>query len=560
MGRIRFAFPPLSAVVCAAFLVGTGAVTRSETPAVAAGQSDPASVALLSPAIARHFPDPAGRYETPAFTPGREGFPAHDEVLTFARGLALRHPSHVTFEVIGASQEGREVPLLILAAGGRPLASRPTVLVIGQQHGNEPAGGEGALAIATELAGPRAALLNHVNVFIVPRANPDGAARFVRATPSGTDVNRDHLLLQTPEARALAGLVRRQRPQIVLDLHEFTVGDRWVRKFGVVQAYDALLQPATVGNLHPAVSRAAEGQFLARMRAALEREGQRTFVYHTTSPDVDDKAVSMGGVQPDTGRNVNGLRQAVSILVETRGIGLGRAHLARRVHAHVTAALAAVEEAARQGPRLVARVHAVHRDVAAEACRGALVVDARLRPGRQVMTFLDATTGEERRLDVEWRSAVKPLVTRSRQRPCGYLLAATERAAVERLKALGVAVQRVVEPGTWRLERYHVDASDEGQRQDARGAIDDGAPIRLFTVRLVRGRAPVAAGDFYISMAQPLGAIVAAALEPDSQSSFAANGLLDIEHGGLRRVMTPPPARALVRDDSSDTARAPPIQ
>ena len=86
------------------------------------------------------------------------------------------------------------------------------------------------------------------------------------------------------------------------------------------------------------------------MRAALEREGQRTFVYHTTSPDGDDKAVSMGGVQPDTGRNVNGLRQAVSILVETRGIGLGRAHLARRVHAHVTAALAAVEEAARQRP------------------------------------------------------------------------------------------------------------------------------------------------------------------------------------------------------------------
>ena len=38
----------------------------------------------------------------------------------------------------------------------------------------------------------------------------------------------------------------------------------------------------------------------------------------------------------DTGRNVNGLKNAVSLLVETRGVGLGRLHIQRRVHTQVT--------------------------------------------------------------------------------------------------------------------------------------------------------------------------------------------------------------------------------
>jgi hypothetical protein len=511
----------------------------------AGAQFDPARVAEPLAAIADRFPDPADRYDTPGFRQGRDDFASHDEVLAFALDLARRPSARVTIDSIGRSQGGREIPLLVFAGRGGLSPSRPTVLVIGQQHGNEPAGGEGALAIAELLAGPRAALLDRVNVLIIPRANPDGAERFARATASGADVNRDHLLLQTPEARAIAGVARRHRPHVVLDLHEFTVGDRWVRKFGVVQHYDVLLQAATVGNLHPGIARAAEREFLARIRRAVATAGQRSFVYHTTSPDPADPVVSMGGVQPDTGRNVNGLRHAVSLLIETRGVGIGRAHFARRVHAHVIAAMGAIDEAARQGPALVARAHRIDRDVAARACRGTLVIDAQLAPGRQMMQFLDARTGQERRIEMAWRSATPLQVTRTRPRPCGYVLAASETAAVDRLRALGVRVQEVIAPAVWHVERYDVQAIEDAQRQDARGAIDEGAAIRLLTVRTAPAREQVAAGDWYVSLAQPLASLVAAALEPDSQNSFAANRLLDIDGGTLRRAVATPPARVL---------------
>src|SRR5207244_789694 len=56
--------------------------------------------------------------------------------------------------------------------------------------------------------------------------------------------------------------------------------------------------------------------------------------------------VSMGGIGADTGRNVAALRNAVSFLIETRGVGIGLAHFKRRVHTHVTAAQAILQAAA----------------------------------------------------------------------------------------------------------------------------------------------------------------------------------------------------------------------
>ena len=56
-----------------------------------------------------------------------------------------------------------------------------------------------------ESAPDRAALLRRVNILALPRANPDGAALFKRSTAQDDiDMNRDHLLLRTPEARAMA--------------------------------------------------------------------------------------------------------------------------------------------------------------------------------------------------------------------------------------------------------------------------------------------------------------------------------------------------------------------
>lgn len=487
-------------------------------------------------AVAQRYPDPALTYQTPGLRPGRSDLTSHGEVWAYLRQLAATNPSmHLT--TVGASQQGLGIPLVLLSAKGQFQADKPTVLILGQQHGNEPAGGEAALALVQLLATSQSALLESVNVVIMPRANPDGAQNFVRATANGLDVNRDHLLLQTPEARAIAATALRFAPQVVMDLHEFTVGGRWIDKFGAYAKYDALLQAATVGNMDAGVAKLALREFVASARAALESQGLNTFWYHTTSNDARDKVVSMGGVQPDTGRNVYGLRHAVSLLIETRGVGIGRAHYARRVHSHVLATLAVLRTAGAQGNALVQAVAAARQATEGLACTGEMVVQAQARPTREVLQLVDAKTGVDRAATVDWRSALELKVDQYRTRPCGYWLSANQTDAVERLRALGVTVLPVRQDRAARVESYRVLTETGGQRQDARGAIAADQPIRELTVATEASQRQLPAGSWYVPMGQPLGALVAAALEPDSQNSFVANHVLDVDAGTLLRVM-----------------------
>ncbi|TAG49467.1 MAG: peptidase M14 [Betaproteobacteria bacterium] len=502
-------------------------------------QFDPAKVAPVPAAVSQRYSDPDVRYTSPGMAPGRKDFTSHEEVLTYSRQLAAQSDKWMRMESIGKSQQGRDIPLLLLSSPSSFQPDKPTVLILGQQHGNEPAGGEAALALAQRLVTTQRSLLEQVNVVIMPRANPDGAENFVRATANGLDVNRDHLLLQTPEAKAIAATALRFSPQVVMDLHEFTVGGRWLDKFSAYAKYDALLQAATVGNMDSKVGDLALKEFVGNARLALESLGQSVFWYHTSSADATDTVVSMGGVQPDTGRNVYGLRNAVSILIETRGVGLGRAHFARRVHSHVVASLAVIQSAAGQGTRLVTAVRGAGDAAAAQACVGDLVIRAQASPGRETLQFVDAASGADRAIEVEWRSALKLRVDRVRPRPCGYWLAATQNEAANKLRALGVQLQPVLREQRVSAERYKVLAEKGGQRQDARGAIASSAAIRDVTVELERFDKVLPAGGWFVSMNQALANVIAAALEPDSQNSYVANHVLDLSETSILRVMQP---------------------
>ncbi|MFX5530203.1 M14 family zinc carboxypeptidase, partial [Acinetobacter baumannii] len=84
-----------------------------------------------------------------------QDFTSHAEVMGFLADLAARAPS-MRLHVAGTSQGGRALPVVLLpsARGEADVsdAHRPTLLLIGQQHGNEPAGGEAMLVMAQRLA------------------------------------------------------------------------------------------------------------------------------------------------------------------------------------------------------------------------------------------------------------------------------------------------------------------------------------------------------------------------------------------------------------------------
>ena len=514
----------------------------------------PATDAPYSAAVAARFPAPSVIYNTPGLQEGRSSFSSNAEIQTWLRDLSASASSATGLKAavlnIGQSQRGEAIEALVLTrATGTDAAAllalgRPTVLLLGQQHGDEPAGSEALLVVARELSqGLLRPLLERINVIIVPRANPDGSADGKRATSGGLDMNRDHLLLNTPEAQALARLARDYRPTVVVDAHEYTVVGRFLQKFDAIQKYDALLQYATTANQPEFLTKASEEWYRRPLLAALTAQGLSTEWYYTTSADLADKKVSMGGTQPDTGRNINGLKNSISLLIETRGVGLGRLHIQRRVHTHVSAISSVLASTAQRASELGQLQPYIEKELSAQACKEEAVVEAGPTLTQYELLMLDPVTGADKAIKVEWNSALTLRKLKTRVRPCGYWLSASSKTAVERLRLHGVQVLRVLEPSSMLGDMYRETARPAGTRQDVRGSITDAGQIVKTEVALVRGVIDAPPGSYYVPLSQPLANLVMAALEPDTQNSYFANQLID-SLASAARVMSEPAVKA----------------
>jgi hypothetical protein len=465
--------------------------------------------------------------DRPGFTTQTELQAAFKQLTGASQEGSSEQPVHASTIGLGASQAGVPLEALLLTRHDNPRPSallksgRPTVLLIGQLHGDEPAAAEALLVLAQELAGGSLqAVLERINVAIVPRANPDGALMQQAATANGADLDHDLLLLATPEARALARLLREYQPVVVVQAGEYALQSRYAEKFGAEQGADALLHYGTTLNQSEFITKASEEWFRKPMLAGLEKQGLRGDWQHSTSASLADNKVTMGGVQPDNARNAIGLRNIVSLSIESRGAGLGRQHLKRRVHTQVTLMTSVLQSAADRSADLIKLRRYVDAVVRSQACRGSMVVDAAMTPGEYSLQMFDADTGAPKPVTVEWESALALRDARTRPRPCGYWLAADQAAVVARLRALGVRVEQFVDVAEIKAAvngapggKGKVQA-DHTPRQGRPGAGE--RPGSVFD-------APK--GSYYVPLSQPLGNLVAAVLEPGPYGYLAGKAV-----------------------------------
>jgi len=277
-------------------------------------------------------------------------------------------------------------------------------------------------------------------------------------------------------------------------------------------------------NMPEFIIKASEEWFRRPLIARLDQEGLTSEWYHTTSPDPNDRKVTMGSVLPDTGRNVNGLRNAISFVIESRGLGLGRTHLKRRVHTHVTAIGSLLQSTADRAADLLKLRAYVDNEVSAQACQGDAVVEAAATPSEYSLLMLDPQSGADKRVNVAWDSALELRPLKVRARPCGYWLSAAQSDVVRRLRGLGVVVQRLDEIDELRAQIYQETARE--LRPDARGSIAEGGGALRVQVKPVPALLEVQAGSYYVPMDQPLANLVLAAMEPDTQNSYVAGRIL----------------------------------
>ncbi|WP_407703872.1 M14 family metallopeptidase [Streptomyces smaragdinus] len=317
--------------------------------------------------------------------------------------------SRVAVERIGTTRKGRPLRLVRV---GEPREN--VLLLICSQHGDEPAGREACLTTIRDLAfGEDPAtrrLLARTTVLVVPTANPDGLAAGTRGNSENADINRDHIVLRTAEARAIAAVLRDRQPDIVYDLHEFLGDEPYYTR-------DLLtLWPRHPG-VDPAVRAASKSLARTDVRAAAERAGFTTGDYGIwidPRTGVPVRQVAGDG-QERILRNTVGLKHALGVLAETRvnPAPPGPATNRRRVRAQLTALHGALAFTTRNVTAVEAATTAAR---AGDGGTGPLAVGgADNAPPRRGETITDL--------------------------PCGYRLDPTEYArASERLALHGIEV------------------------------------------------------------------------------------------------------------------------
>ena len=278
---------------------------------------------------------------------GGEAWTTHKEELAFLRAVD-KASDRVSIKTIGFTSEKRPLHLVKIGAPAPRTAKEargePTALFICSQHGNEPAGREACLRWLRDLAFTKnAALISQLKsqtILFIPTANPDGRAANARenGTDEGSeDINRDHIDLSSPEARATAKVVRNWKPDTTVDLHEFGPP--------IPGLYDdelLYLWPRNL-NVDPQVRLAAKSLATEYVRKGAEARGERAGEYGRYRIAGDYHVTQSAGDEDDgIARNAFGLRHSAGLLLETRveqlvespGNPLSAALMNRRVNTH----------------------------------------------------------------------------------------------------------------------------------------------------------------------------------------------------------------------------------
>lgn len=184
------------------------------------------------------------------------------------RVRAMSNSANVRLVAFGKSSEGRAIPAFVVSDLSAKSDHKTRVMIVSGQHGDEGNPVESVLSLCGKLAsGAEPELLKKCVFVVVPIANPDGFARKQRLNAQGIDINRDWVTPTAPEAAFVDRTIRTWRPQVLIDVHEWTGPTN------------------TTGNeieVAPAIS---DSRAHAMMLLAKQAEGRSGLVAHKCSPN-----------------------------------------------------------------------------------------------------------------------------------------------------------------------------------------------------------------------------------------------------------------------------------
>lgn len=485
--------------------------------------------------INKHFALEPQNYTTPAFD-GKHAaneFTSQEELMAFLKKMDAASGTMHLYSAGTTPNYKYDLPLALFTTSEIPANAtlaeaakivkgngKLNVWYQAQIHPNEPAAGEGALVMIDNFVNDPAykALLDKINIVIVPRINPDGSYLFSRATYDGFDMNRDHMSLKAAELAQLHTAYRLFMSEVVLDTHEFTFygayNDDWTGAGEYMENADDLeTTPATSLNNNPAVTKIGL-DMAKRAFSDATNAGLRVNHYGTT-------------VNNPIGRAYFGLFNAVSFLIETRGIGAGRQTFERRVFSQEVAATSYITYAAEHADEIMKAVAAARADVVAKGKtyeESDVLALYQTKSGKTLTDYTAATVQYSVADGSEKVSKASPLslndtLTRSRVRPTAYVIPA-DTANIEKILYImdnqGAEYYKLNAGTTASLQQYYYvgDYMVNGKAKGIEAGLRDTADVTF------------ASGAYVFPMDQVASNVIAMLCEPDVTDSNGYDGTL----------------------------------
>lgn len=471
----------------------------------------------------------------------------YDDVMAFLQAVDAQSP-HIRTTTFGYTFEGRALPLVVVGdvADASPAAVKKSgktrVYIQGNIHGGEVEGKEALQILLRELArGEHAAWLQSLVLLIAPIYNADGNDRVrmsernlqngpiggvgTRPNAQEFDLNRDHMKLESPEARSLTWLLREYDPELAIDLHTTN---------GTFHAYHLTYSVPLHPNTAPRIVDWLRGGWMpAITRAIKAKDGWDFYYYGNLQGEPGDAARGWYTFdhRPRFNNNYLGLRNRIAILSEayaylpfdariavTRRFVMEILDYARQ---HVAEIRAVVEEADRAAASLIGETLAVR----AKTRRAPEPVDILLGGVRRTHhPYTGAVTlqrTDERRVErmPEW-GTFEPTATE--KVPAAYLVPPDLDRVVDLLESHGARLTRLSADTPIEVEAFQIETTQVAARafQGHRERTIEGQWRAAATQT-------VPAGTVVVRMDQPLARVIFTLLEPRSDDGVVNWNVLD---------------------------------
>lgn len=470
---------------------------------------------------AKFFPE---KTDLPEVTPGlkkKKRFTNYPELIGFLEGLAQKFPDKVQLSYIGKSKKGKPIPLIQIKT--KSAETKVRVFMQGGLHGDEPASTEALLYLLYELLHQpeHAAILNHVELAVIPMANVDGYLKQQRNNAEGLDLNRDQTKLMAVESPLLKQAFAQFKPHVSLDFHEYRPFRRDYVKlgsFGVTSLYDVMLLYSGNLNVPEAQRQFTQERFLNPTRAVLDKAGLSHHDYVTPYEEEGHIHFNSGSNNARSSATNFALLNSISTLVEVRGVGLGRTSYKRRTYTGFLIAKSFLDIAVKEKTAILAML------VQAEISEETVVSSSRKRYEKSI-DFIDVDKAERIAIITTFRDAWYSSATLKRKRPAAYLIEKDQQNLMRKLKAFDLKIDTLKSGQDLEIEQYYVEKYTNPAEKYEKMKLQD------VSTRLEKTRKHFPAGTFVISTGQIHGNILGELLEPEAPNSFVSFGVLPTQNG-----------------------------